>query len=166
MSGLMPAKQTPVPKKPDPNNNTGLAINLGDKIYEADLAQYNALRSKISEDITAPTREEISNREIPQGFKSMGEAFGYVNSEVGYRQAMQEYNAKVKEQEELRKQYPNWKEWAIDSDTVESTKPAIPTSTPRNNSILTGVTGDTQANIKRYQLEDATRKKRKSLLGE
>lgn len=172
MSGLKPVKPTPVPKKPDPNDkkyNTGLAINLGDRMYEADLAQYNDLRAKISEDIKAPTREEIANREPPKTFGSMSEALGYVNPEVGYRRAMREYENKVKEQDALRKQYPNWKEWAIDSDAAEPTEPtepSKPTSTTRNNSILTGATGDTQANVQRQQLQDATRRRRKSLLGE
>ena len=64
----------------------------------------------------------------------------------------------------MREKYYTWQDWAVDEEPIKKLEPAKPVSTTRNNSILTGPTGDsTETNVRRRQLQDA--KKRKTLLG-
>mgnify|MGYP005800757015 CR=1 FL=1 len=150
---------TMAPKKPDANDPKYNSA-LGQKQYERDLADYDTLRFKLTEDIARPTMSETPGMSDTERFKAW----------YDWRQEMKVYNDRVKEQKELRNKYTTWKDWAYGDDTKPGSRPSSttttsPSSTTRNNSILTGITGDTQANVQRQQLQDA-RRRRASLLGE
>ena len=123
------------PTKPQGNSfGETVQYNAAKAEYDRKLAKQNDLKARLTEELKAP--------DAPVNGSSA--------DWLGYSIKKSEYERKVKDQKALREAYPNWQDVLV---KAESPSPSPTPSTTRNNSILTGATGDsTTSNVRRKKL--------------
>lgn len=125
------------PTKPLGNSfGETVQYNAAKAEYDRKLAKQNDLKARLTEELKAP--------DAPVNGSSA--------DWLGYSIKKSEYERKVKDQKALREAYPNWQDVLVKAESP-SPSPSPTPSTTRNNSILTGATGDsTTSNVRRKKL--------------